>query len=427
MFTRLSHINLSSIDSFNLLNDKLISQSLNLSQTSIQCRVPENMKSYSIITYNKKELNINNIPTYGLCRSVISNSNNKVVCYSPPKSIDYNVFIDKYPSINEDIVYQEFVEGTMVNVFWDCVAGLWEISTKNTVGATSKFYKKQDSKSFRQMFFEALFESGLSLNNLDVNYCYSFVLQHPENRIVVPFTKPCLYLVAIYSINYEYNSQEKNVNDTSDTNVNTDIIVYAHDIYDSRAQGFFSQTTIRFPKIYMVDSYSSLIEKYASQNTPYTTLGVVFYNRKTGERAKVRNPVYEGVRQLKGNHPKLQFHYLTLRNQGKVTDFLNLFPEHKSDFMKFREQVHTFTTTLFQNYVSCYIKKEKPLGDYGQQYKTHMFNIHSIYKNELKEKKMIVNNGFVINYVNNLVPAILMSCLNYEFRNPKQEEHAEAV
>jgi hypothetical protein len=36
----------------------------------------------------------------------------------------------------------------------------------------------------------------------------------------------------------------------------------------------------------------------------------------------------------------------------------------------------------------------------------------------LKEKKMIVNNGVVIDYVNKLVPAILMSCMNFEFRKP---------
>ena len=430
MFTQLSRINLSSEHSFNiLLDNKSLSQCDCLLQSIIKCRVPENGNNYSIVTYNKKELDNSNIPTCGLFRSVIINNINKVVCYSPPKSIDYNIFAQKYPVVNEDILCQEFVEGTMVNVFWDYDAGLWEISTKNTVGATSKFYKKQDSKSFREMFFEALSVSGLSLNGLDVNYCYSFVLQHPENRIVVPFTKPCLYLVAIYSIKYENNSQEKNVNDTSYTNdtKNKDIVVYTHDIYDSRAQSFFNGINICFPKMHNFGTYSHFINKYASEKTPYSTLGVVFYNRKTGERAKIRNPVYERVRELKGNHPKLQFHYLTLRNQGKVTEFLNLFPEHKGEFTKFREQVHSFTITLYQNYVNCYIKKEKPLGDYGEQYKQHMYHIHSMYKNELKEKKMSVHNGSVIDYVNNLAPKILMYSLNYEFRKPKQEESLVSV
>ena len=155
------------------------------------------------------------------------------------------------------------------------------------------------------MFFEALLQSGLSLNNLDVNYCYSFVLQHPENRIVVAFTKPCLYLVAIQSIKYE--SQFSEITNKYDT----DIIVHTHDIYDSKAQGFFAGTNICFPKFYLFEPYSSIIEKHASQKTPYTTVGVVFYNKKTGERTKVRNPVYEGVRQLKGNHPTLHFLYLS--------------------------------------------------------------------------------------------------------------------
>jgi hypothetical protein len=415
MFTRLSHINLSSNNSFNLLINKIISQCGYLLQSKIKCRVPENNNNYSIIYYNKSELDNSNIHIYGPFRSIIINSDNKVVCYSPPKSIDYNSFVNRqfYLQSYEEVIAQEFVEGTMINVFWDAVAGLWEISTKKIVGATSNFYKKQEGKSFRQMFFEALSQSGLTLDNLDSNYCYSFVLQHPENRIVVPFTKPCLYLIAIYSI--EHIKKLSNLHDENDEN-DRDILVHNHDIYDSKVQEFFSKTTICFPKIYNFESYNSAVEQYASENTPYTTLGVVFYNKKTGERTKVRNPVYESVRQLKGNEPKLQFHYLTLRQQGKVTDFLHIFSEHKSEFMKFRNQVHTFTHTLFQNYVNCYIKKEKPVGDYGQQYKTHMFNIHSIYKNELKEKKMIVNNGFVINYVNNLEPQLLMYCLNYEFR-----------
>jgi hypothetical protein len=413
MFTRLSHINLSSNNSFNLLINKIISQCGYLLQSKIKCRVPENNNNYSIISYNKSELDNSNIPIYGPFRSIIINNDNKVVCYSPPKSIDYNVFVDKYPFGSQEVVAQEFVEGTMINVFWDSVAGLWEISTKKIVGATSNFYKKQGGKSFRQMFFEALKETGLSLDNLDSNYCYSFVLQHPENRIVVPFTKPCLYLIAIYSIEH---IDKLNTDNTDNTDNSTDILVHNHDIYDSKVQEFFSKTTICFPKIYTFESYNSVVEQYASQNTPYTTVGVVFYNKKTGERSKVRNPVYENIRQLKGNEPKLQFHYLTLRQQGKVKDFLKIFSENKSEFMKFRDQLHTFTQTLFQNYVNCYIKKEKPLGDYGQQYKTHMFNIHKKYKTELKEKKMIVNNGVVIDYVNNLEPQLLMYCLNYDFR-----------
>jgi hypothetical protein len=151
-------------------------------------------------------------------------------------------------------------------------------------------------------------------------------------------------------------------------------------------------------------------------NTSYDTLGVVIHNNKTGERTKIRNPVYEQVKQLRGNQPKLQYQYLCLRKEGKVGDFLNFFPEHKTEFSSFRDQIHLFTNTLYLNYISCYIKKEKPLIEFSDQYRTHMFNIHKHFLNELKEQKLYVNNTVVIKYVNNLHPSLLMFCLNFQMR-----------
>ena len=151
-------------------------------------------------------------------------------------------------------------------------------------------------------------------------------------------------------------------------------------------------------------------------NTSYDIVGVVIHNKITGERIKIRNPVYEQVRNLRGNQPKLQYQYLSLRREGKVKDFLKFYPENKSNFSEFRDQVHLFTNTLYSNYVSCYIKKEKPLMEFSQQYRTHMFNIHQIYMNELREKKLFINNTVVQKYVNELHPSLLMYCLNFQMR-----------
>jgi hypothetical protein len=175
-------------------------------------------------------------------------------------------------------------------------------------------------------------------------------------------------------------------------------------------------TTIKFPQFYEWETYSELIEKYASMNTNYTILGVVFYNTSTGERAKIRNPVYEQVRMLRGNQPKLQYQYLSLRNQGKVRDFLSFYPENKKDFSQFRDNVHSFTNTLYSNYISCYIKKEKPLIEFSEQFRTHMFHLHKIYMTDLKDKNLFVTNTIVKKYVNELHPSLLMYCLNFHMR-----------
>jgi hypothetical protein len=396
--------NLSDIPGFNNIitsEDFTIFNVLKLNK--VECRTL-NKASYKVIRYDKNFLSFDLIPSYGLCRSVIVNNNDKVVGFAPPKSIPSDEFIKKYSEQLDEIVAEEFVEGTMINVFWDDSIGLtgaWEIATRNTVGATSSFYKGPRAKTFRDMFLEALNDNYLNLEELDRDLCYSFVLQHPENRIVVPFSKKQLYLVAVYSI---HNDVDK-------------ITVTAYN--PKEYVDFFTNilgSTVKFPQVYTFDNYSELIEKYASMNTSYDVVGVILHNYSTGERTKIRNPVYEQVRNLRGNQPKLQYQYLCLRKEGKVGEFLKYYPENKSEFSSFRDQVHLFTDTLFSNYVSCYIKKEKPLIEFSEQYRTHMFNIHLKYINELREKKHFVTNTVVINYVNNLHPSLLMYCLNHQMR-----------
>jgi len=390
-----------------IINDSESKSEMNILKINkcLSRNIPNN-ETYKVLRYEKNNLRYDLISTYGLFRSVILNSENKVVSFAPPKSIPSDIFIKKYQK-SDSIIAQEFVEGTMINVFWDNKIGLsggWEISTRNTVGATSCFFKSKNSKSFRDMFLEACKKVNLQLMSLNPEYCYSFVLQHPQNRIVVPFEKSQLYLVGMYKI----------VNNSPD-----DIKVHSfviNEIFDSKV---WENTQILYPEIYKYESYSELIEKYASMNTSYNILGFVLYNKETGERCKIRNPVYEQVRQLRGNQPKLQFQYLSLRKEGKVKEFLKVYPEYKKEFFEFRQQIHLFTNTLFSNYISCYIKKEKPLREFSDQYRTHMFKIHQIYMDELKENNLYVTNTVVIKYVNSLESSLLMYCLNFHMRKRK--------
>jgi len=354
---------------------------------------------YKLIRYDKDLLTSDVVSSYGLFRSVIVDVNKKVVCFSPPKSIPAEDFLRKFSFNTENITAMEFVEGTMINLFWDGLE--WELSTRNTIGATSSFYKNEKLLTFRDMFWEAAKENNLDLNLLNKGNCYSFVLQHPKNRIVVPFKKPQLYLVACYTI--------ENREDGT-------IMVHPHSLANMKNYEW-SSTTIRFPTIYEdAVGYSELIQKYASMNTPYDVLGIVLYNNFTGVRAKIRNPVYEQVRCLRGNQPKLQYQYLCLRKEGRVAEYLKYYPECKRECSDYRDQVHLFTNTLYSNYVSCYIKKDKPLMQFSEQYRTHMFHLHQVYRTNLMEKKECITSARVIQYVNELHPSLLMHCLNYPLK-----------
>ena len=376
---------------------------------------------YRIVRYKKPMLSKDLIPHYGIFRSVIINSLNNVVCFSPPKSLHADKFMEMYPvsvsdsdsdsDTKKNIIAQEFVEGTMINVFYDPAASSWQIATRSTVGGNMSFFQASNSgtnsntssnaKTFNEMFQDACVTNQLNIHTLHPGFCYSFVLQHPCNRIVVPFSKPQLYLVEVYSIIHELDGS---------------INVYNQDLSVVKQNGMWGATTIRFPENYEFTSYSELINKFASPNTPYNIMGVVIKNVVTNERCKIRNPIYEEVRQLRGNQSKLQYQYLTLRKDGKIPEFIKFYPETKPELSKFRDQIHMFTNTLHQNYVSCYVKKEKPLKEFPEQYRTHMFKLHEHYLAHLRETKGAVTNTVVINYVNNLAPSLLMFCMNHNFR-----------
>lgn len=353
--------------------------------------------TYTFVKYNKETLSSDLISSYGLLRSVIIRDK-KVVCFAPQKSISCDDFMHKYPNM-EDCIVEEYLEGTMINVFYDAVSCSWQIATRNTVGADVTFFIGS-KKTFKDMFIEARDLSGLDLNSLNPYYCYSFVLQHPENRIVIPFKTPRLYLVGIYEI------------------IQTDIkiVIKEKDLHDIATNCLWDNTLILFPERYKCTTYNDLINKFGSPNTPYDIMGTVIKNTVTGERTKIRNPIYEEVRQLRGNQPKLQYQYLCLRNSGKIPEFLKYYPEKKNDFSMYRDQVHMFTLTLHNNYVMCYVHKEKPLSDFSPQYKTHMFKLHTLFISELRIQKLYVSTTVVMNYVNNLHPSLLMFGLNYNMR-----------
>lgn len=395
--------NLSTIPGFeNLITNGEISQDVEKYYTMNHYSTKANEK-YTIIRYSKEFLRPDLVNTYGLLRSVIL-SGPKVVSFAPPKSLSGENFMLKYPTITENIIAEQFIEGTMINVFFDPTYGAngcWQIATRNTVGAEVSFYKFTNM-TFNQMFLEACISNNFNIQTLNPRYCYSFVLQHPSNRIVVPYKKPQLYLVAVYEIIQKDNN----------------VTVVEQNLSDVRTGGLWNLTGVKFPDIFDAPfkSYSELIDKFASGNTPYDVMGIIVRNKETGERTKFRNPIYEEVRHLRGNQPKLQYQYLCLRHSGKLPEFLKYYPETKEEMSKFRDQVHMFTENLHKNYISCYVKKEQQLGLYSPQYRTHMFKLHEHFVNELRPKGLYVTNTEVIKYVNNLHPSLLMYCLNFNMR-----------
>ena len=346
-----------------------------------------NDKKYKIIKYEKKMINEDRY-TLNYYRSIITDDNLDILSFSPPKSLNKDIFFLNYKE--EDCIAEEFVEGTMINLFYDESLKKWQIATKSSVGANIRYFK--DQKNFNKLFEEVLEHLNIKLENFNKKFSYSFVMQHPENRIVIKILEMKLFLIAIYQID---NKEVIEVKKSEYCNINL-------------------PDGLSYPYGHFIDSYENLIEYYGSMNTSVNIMGIVIKS-KDGERTKLRNPNYEYVKKLRGNNIKLQYQYLVLYKENKVNQYLFYYPENKKIFDEYQKNLHIFTKTLHVNYINCYVKKNKKLIEYPFQFRNHMYALHQIYQ-KLRINNKVINLQEVIKYINNLESARLMYSLNYHLR-----------
>ena len=63
--------------------------------------------------------------------------------------------MELYPDISAPLYVEEFIEGTMINAFFNTscgVSGCWQIATRNTVGAEVSYFKWESKQTFNNMF-----------------------------------------------------------------------------------------------------------------------------------------------------------------------------------------------------------------------------------------------------------------------------------
>ena len=372
-----------------------------------------NGMDYDVVRYDKSFLSKDRLETAGMMRSVVY-SGGKVVSFAPPKTISYETFSARLDR-TKPLKVEDYIEGTMINVFHN--GDSWEITTRSSVGGRVAFYTMDGAphskaeNTFRWMFLdtvrhrEMMSDDGQdffqALDNFPKSYSFSLVLQHPKNRIVVPFTTPQLFLVKIYDI----------IN-----NVATEVEV--SDNIRSKMP-----TWMLYP-LSLSNDLDKMTHYFSSGDADYKMVGAMITGYDANGipmRTKFRNTTYEVVRKLRGNQPKLQYRYLMLRQGQKVKDYLHYYPEHKIMFSEYRDMVHKFTYDLHSRYISCYVKKGGPLGGFSSQYRTHMYKLHELYTGTLAKDNKIVTRSVVVSYVNQLHPSLLMHSLNYHHHQAKDE------
>jgi hypothetical protein len=360
-----------------------------------------NHASYEVLNYDKSQVEGDDDEHTLMYRSiVICPVSKNILSFSPPKSTSMEA-IEKNPSVDlpPNILANEFVEGTMINLFYDHRVNRWEISTKSGVGGEYWFFRNHydayniESKqsTFRDMFMDACkCDRRIDLNSipwfaqLPKEYSYSFVLQHPENHIMYNIAESRIYLVAAYYI---------------DRLSSTVQYVCPYDVYNWECMRYIVNSkymyfpiTFAYNKFGITDTLDYF--KSAYLNTGENSIpvaGMMFTNLNTGDRGCIMNTEYEKRKMIRGNNPNLHYHYFELVKQGKEYEFLRYFDMYNSEFNYFHQRTCDFVDAIYRAYVSFFIQKE------GKNARIPKYLMYHIWKLQNEIRIPSINAGNKVN------------------------------
>ena len=327
-----------------------------------------------------------------MCRGlVLQKDTHKIICAPPSKSIP----LEKCKYIEnkvDELRFEEFVDGTMINLFYcenEKYTG-WLISTRSCIGANCRWYS---DRNFSELFDET---KNFQYDLFKKDCTYTFVLQHPENRIVEKIQNGRLILV--------------NVNQVRDNNT-----IETLNVEEEQLDLFHKGMSISIPESY---SFKSIEEaKHIVSLMEYEKQGIVVkYNNI---RTKLRNPKYNFVKELRGNSNNLFRNYLELRQNGYMNAYLEFFPEMSEPFQGFMSQIHNLTQELFNWYQKCFVKKEVEHKDVPYVFKPLCYELHKHYL----ETNNIITFFKVKHYINTMPVKRQL----FLFRNLTKEEDEAPV
>ena len=340
---------------------------------------------YALVRYTKGVSNMA-LSHVRWCRSLIVHKKSRLpVCVSPPTSDEVTE-----TTVNDATVAEEFVEGTMVNVFHAATDETAVVATRSRIGADKSFF--QGKPTFRVMLEDAMKNQGIASFNAmlpthELNHFTSVVLKHPSNRMVQQVESASFVIVhqgwvqADGTVFIEENPENFNCV-SSNENDGTEI------------QGY-NLETLRAAKS---------VKDWVSTQVPSRAQfwqGVVLKDGN-GRRWRVRSDTYEVVRRLRGNESSVGERFARVRKQRCMEQYLSFFVEESDAFYEYEGLLRKNTRTLLRFYVDTFRSRAVPFHELPWPYKHHVSVLHNLYKNTLRVQKKRVELDVVIRYINGL-------------------------
>lgn len=312
------------------------------------------------------------------CRGIVINiDSKKLVCFPWKNKLNYELFKKKF-DFTKISSATSLVDGTTINLFYDDSFSeknhppgfeYWHLSTSTCLDAKNSRWSTP--KSFHTMFWEIV--PDLQCDKLQKNVCYSFVIQHIENKIVVPVLENRLILTLARDLDTQMDV--------------TSQVVLEH----------LSKYITKVQKLSLSDlgitNYQEFEKYCCSVDEP---MGVMLH-ATDGSRARYRNPLYTEILELRGSNPNKWTNYLYLFNQELDEEYLKHYPEDEQSMNDCWNAMVNCLKYIHQLYQSIYVAKEyQPVPFYLKRF------INQIHKLYLQRKKNMDHPGITHKVVKGL-------------------------
>ncbi len=298
-------------------------------------------RPFALIHYDKETTDMT-VGHVGQFRSVVWDANtNKPMCAGPVRGLSAEQAVaDGVDPAAEGVVVEDFVDGVMINLFHN--GRDWEVATRTQLGAEHHFY---GTRSFRELFWETFAAAGLTKETLNTAISYSWVLQHPEERIVVA---------------PEYGIARLFLVETTG---------------EAEAEALAKFRPKRYTDLKSLQDLTERVEAWGKRfGAKWQGLVV---KTADGKRYKFRTAEYNAAHHLRGNQAKRPYTWLERWGEGRLSEYLRLYPEERSDAEATVEAFKTCTQELFDLYQKVYRRRELPLGQAPQKYRKLLWDCHA--------------------------------------------------
>jgi hypothetical protein len=319
---------------------------------------------YAIVRYvkGKSDMNKEHVRHF---RSVVWNTRtNRPLCVAPVKAEKNG----DAPPADMPCQISEFIDGSMINIFADATQPKgYRIASRSTLDANTPFYT---NTTFAEMFDAAVQKDRLSIN-LEPTMFLCTIVQHPENRVVVPVKKPHIWITHVGTVDADGN-----------VTVHSDPAHWPAALRPHAP----AQLTLADTKV-MKDTFEQK--------------GFVIQSSNSSQRWRRVNDEYEAVRKLRGAEAGSLERFLRLRKEGFVKQYLDYYKEDNQTFWNHEKLLRERTQQLHDFYVRVKKLKSVEFKAIPVGFRPHVYALHGKYIASLPTAKSI-DKPTVIAYVNEL-------------------------